>query len=78
MRSTVLLAVALMVAACSTNEQACAERDRGPGSEGYASCIRQREQAQREAQDRVRSFQSGQSIWTESVHPPVCVGRTCY
>lgn len=68
------LAFAGLVAACATNEQACAGRD----PDGYARCIHQREQAQRESQDRVRSFQSGQNVWTGSIHPPTCVGRTCY
>ena len=68
----------LGVAACSTNEQACSGRGLTPGSEGYASCMAQRQRAQREAQDRVRNSQSGNSTWTNSIHPPVCVGRTCY
>jgi hypothetical protein len=68
----------LVIAACSTNEQACTDRGLTPGSEGYASCMAQRQRAQQDAQDRIRNSQSGNSTWSSSIHPPICVGLTCY
>ena len=78
MRLGIIAASWLVVAACSTNEQACTGRGLSPGSEGYASCMAQRQRAQQDAQDRVRNSQSGNSTWSSSIHPPICVGRTCY
>ncbi|WP_448190992.1 hypothetical protein [Azospirillum sp. sgz301742] len=73
-----VLATLWLVTACATNQQSCISRGHRPGTDDYADCMAHREQAGQDALDRVRSFESGNAVWKGSIHPPVCVGRTCY